>query len=158
MNTKKVFVLTLVVVLFVSLMGTTALAAKIPSAEDYRKTRSIKLKVAENIRVIASDGNWVKLRRGTTVKGYRFSENLAYVKLPNGQYSVMSTHSLRTVCGKKIPKLPTKVELKRSFRLEGEVLEPGTVLDVQFYAFHSKGFLMAYCYEGYIPTKYLNKK
>lgn len=153
---KKFLILVLVVVLSLFTFTTTAFA-KTPCAEDYRKTQSIKLKVADNLKVTTTSDSIVKLKKGDTVKGYRFYRNLVYVKLSSGKYAYIHRKHLRTVCGRKIPKLPKTVTLKRDFMLEGEVLPCGTKLKVQYYAFSDKGFLMAYCYEGFISTKYLKK-
>lgn len=150
---KKVCILVLATLLVLSIFSTAF--AKVPSAEDFRKTKSIELKVAKTITVKTTCGTRVKLKKGTSVRGGKFALGEAYIKLPCGKFAYVSTKYLRTKKGCKIPKLPTEVRLTEKFRLEGEVLPAGIVLYPQYYAFSNKGFLMAFCVEGYVPVKYL---
>ena len=153
----KKFVIALVIVLSMFLFASTALAANVPSAKDYRETKSVTLKIATGAKVKTVNGTYVSLHKGDKVKGYRFYNSKVYAKLSNGKYAYISNKYLRTSAGCKLPKFPKSVKLKTKFKLEGEVLSKGTKLSVQYYAFSKKGFLMAYCYEGFVPTKYLKK-
>ena len=154
---KKLFVTALVVILSMVFFTSTALAAQVPSAESYRTTKSVTLKVVKDLNVNTTNGTHVKLHKGDAVRGYKFYSDKVYVKLSSGNYAYITSKNLRTTQGSKIPKLPKTVTLKTKFQLEGNVLQSGAKLKVQYYAFSDKGSLMAYCYEGFVPVKYLKK-
>lgn len=155
---KKRISIVVLIALMMSIFVPTAFA-KTPCAEDYRKTKSIELKVAKTIKVKTTCGDRVTLKKGTSVRGGKFGLGEVYIKLPCGKCAYVSAKYLRTKGGCKIPKLPTEVRLTTKFKLEGEVLPAGTVLYPQYYAFSisNKGGLMAFCYEGYVPVKFLEK-
>ena len=152
---KKLFG-TAIVVILLTLFASTALAG-VPSAESHRMTKSITLKVVTDMNVKTTKGSYVKLHNGDTLSGHKFYSNKVYVKLPSGNYAYVASKNLRTSKGSKIPKLPKNVTLNNKFKLEGEILPSGTKLKVQYYAFSDRGSLMAYCYEGFVPVKYLKK-
>jgi len=147
---KRFFALILLI-LMVLTCSMIALAEKIPCAEDYRSTKSITLMITKNVKV--SDD--ITLRKGDKVKGIRFTSQKTYVEFAKGERVYVKNQYLMTLKGAKIPSLPSKVTTKSKFKMEGEVLPPGTKLKVKYWVFSKKGELLAVCQEGNIPKKFL---